>query len=244
MNDIPYNPLDRKNLGASVAEALLERNVLPLTDVVDARFEGAGIYVLYYTGSFAPYAPLAAINRDNQFRAPIYIGKAVPKGARKGGQGLSGKRDNALHKRLSDHVKSIQAAAASLDVRDFHCRYLRVEDIWIPLGESLLIAKYLPVWNMVVEGFGNHAPGGGRYSGKIPLWDMLHPGRNWGAKCKPRPETPADIIAKIDAHFGHTLDTAGAEVHGAAAFAQLAEDAPIWQGEGGDDEEGGNDGQE
>ena len=57
-NVIPYNPLDKKNLGASVAEALLERGTVPLGDVVAGKFDGAGIYVLYYTGSFAPYEPL------------------------------------------------------------------------------------------------------------------------------------------------------------------------------------------
>lgn len=44
----PYNPLDKKNLGASVAEALLERTVHPLGKL--EVFVGAGIYAIYYTG--------------------------------------------------------------------------------------------------------------------------------------------------------------------------------------------------
>jgi hypothetical protein len=244
MSDIPYNPLDRKNLGASVAEALLARPVQPLADVVATRFEGSGIYVLYYVGDFQPYAPLANLNRNGEFRLPIYIGKAVPEGARKGGgQGKKKKGDRALHKRLKEHAKSIAAATTTLRLADFQCRYLRVEDIWIPLGESLLIAKFLPVWNKVVEGFGNHAPGGGRYSGKIPLWDVFHPGRDWGAKCQPRPETVADIETMINNHFRDSLDAASAEVRGAATFAELAEDAPIWLGptnSGETDEEDGS----
>ena len=40
----PYNPLDKKNLGVSVADALLARNVesLPLSE----PFIGAGIYAI------------------------------------------------------------------------------------------------------------------------------------------------------------------------------------------------------
>jgi hypothetical protein len=61
------------------------------------------------------------------------------------------------------------------------------------LGETLLIAKFKPLWNMSIEGFGNHDPGAGRYGGLRPLWDVLHPGRAWAEKCKMRPETAADL---------------------------------------------------
>ena len=33
-----------------------------------------------------------------------------------------------------------------------------VDEIWIPLGESLTIAKFSPLWNLVVEGFSRHNP--------------------------------------------------------------------------------------
>ena len=51
MTDI-YNPLDKINLGNSVATALLEQPVHPLGDI--PSFEGAGIYVLYYRGPLSP----------------------------------------------------------------------------------------------------------------------------------------------------------------------------------------------
>ena len=35
-----------------------------------------------------------------------------------------------------------QVAAENLDVDDFECRYLIVDDIWIPLGETLLIGRF------------------------------------------------------------------------------------------------------
>ncbi|MEX1196232.1 MAG: Eco29kI family restriction endonuclease, partial [Pseudohongiellaceae bacterium] len=82
-------------------------------------------------------------------------------------------------------------------ISDFHCRYLVVDDIWIPLGESLLIAKFNPVWNVVIDGFGNHDPGKGRHKGMRPRWDVLHPGRSWADKCEPRPESASQIVGEI-----------------------------------------------
>jgi hypothetical protein len=82
---IPFNPLDKKNLGASVALAILSGNVHSLADLV--KFDGAGIYAIYYTGPFQAYRKISELNSKGVFRAPIYIGKAVPAGARKGGKG-------------------------------------------------------------------------------------------------------------------------------------------------------------
>ena len=79
---IPFNPLDKKNLGASVAEALLTKEVHPLGRL--PVFEGAGIYAIYYTGSFPSYQQIARLNCDSKFLLPIYVGKAVPAGARMG----------------------------------------------------------------------------------------------------------------------------------------------------------------
>ncbi|MDG4280099.1 Eco29kI family restriction endonuclease, partial [Pseudomonas aeruginosa] len=134
---IPFNPLDKKNLGASVAEALLTKEVHPLGDL--PVFEGAGIYAIYYTGGFAPYAQVSRLNADGKFMLPIYVGKAVPPGARMGAS-LELAAGKVLHKRLKEHAESIKAAE-NLDIKDFHCRFLVVDDIWIPLGESLIIAR-------------------------------------------------------------------------------------------------------
>ena len=80
-------------------------------------------------------------------------------------------------------------------------RFLVVDDIWIPLGESLLIAKFAPIWNKLIDGFGNHDPGKGRYEGARPKWDTLHPGRGWADKCAARIETPKQIAEEIKAYF-------------------------------------------
>ncbi len=198
IDPVPYNPLDKQNLGASVAEALLGRKVHSLGSITP--FNGAGIYAIYYVGDFPAYAPLAIRNREERFEAPIYVGKAIPEGGRKGAGKADDSATRALHARLNDHAKSIKAAE-NLPIADFHCRYLVVDDIWIPLGESLLIAKFAPVWNSLVDGFGNHDPGKGRYEGMRPRWDVIHPGRSWAEKCKPRGEGPEEIQNDVSSYL-------------------------------------------
>lgn len=196
-NIIPFNPLDKKNLGASVAEAMLEQPAQPLGAL--RPFIGVGIYAIYYTGPFPPYAPLAERNCEGRFSAPLYVGKAVPAGARKGG-GIGEIRSRALYNRLGEHAESI-AAVSNLSLDDFFCRFLVVDDIWIPLGESLLITKFAPLWNAVIDGFGNHDPGKGRYNGLRPKWDVLHPGRSWADKCAIRPEPQEQIAREVEDFF-------------------------------------------
>ena len=54
---VVYNPLDKANLGASVADALLGGTPRALSDL--APFAGAGIYAVYYRGEFEAYQRLA-----------------------------------------------------------------------------------------------------------------------------------------------------------------------------------------
>lgn len=159
-----YNPLAKRELGASVAKSLLEQPItaLPPGDV----FEGAGIYAIYYTGDFPAYDFIREANEGGKWELPIYVGKAVPKGARKGGFGLDIAPGTVLYSRLREHAETL--AGVNLSLKDFACRYLAVEDIWIPLGENLLIEMFQPLWNSVLDGFGNHDPGRGRYKGMRP----------------------------------------------------------------------------
>ena len=188
-NVVPFNPLDKRHLGESVAQAMLRQPTVPMAKI--ENFDGAGIYAIYYHGSFAAYRLLSSWNKEGQCKAPIYIGKAVPKGARKGND-LSANPGRVLLSRLLQHLRSIEEAT-NLSVEDFSCRYLVVDDIWIPLGESLLIARFAPIWNSLIDGFGNHDPGKGRHAGLRPRWDVLHPGRSWADKCQPRYESPEQI---------------------------------------------------
>ena len=195
MSTTPYNPLDKRNIGASVAEALLSKDPTSLAGL--QSFRGAGIYVIYYVGNFGAYATIAEDNAAGKFGAPIYIGKAVPAGARKGGELRGGMNStSALYRRMVEHRDSI-AQTHTLEIKDFYCRYLVVDDIWIPLGESLLINKFKPVWNTIVDGFGNHDPGSGRYVGMRPRWDVIHPGRTWATRCADRKESADQILGDI-----------------------------------------------
>jgi hypothetical protein len=193
--------LDKRNLGESVAGALLGTCVQPLPPDF---FIGAGVYALYYTGSFSAYVKLSKLNQNGQFRRPIYIGKAVPPGARKGGIGLEAEHGHAMHKRLSEHAESLKTAK-NLKLSDFHCRFLVVDDIWIPLAESMLIERFKPVWNRALDGFGNHDPGSGRHSGKMPPWDCLHPGREWATRLQPCPYTEKQLEERVVAYLHELL---------------------------------------
>lgn len=184
-SETPYNPLEKARIAESVVSALLqeELRILPLTK----GFNGAGLYAIYYLGGSAIYAPISLRGReggDAYDQIPIYVGEAIPKGARKGLYGLDTKPGSVLYSRINQHARSIEQAT-NLSLDDFKCRYLVVDDIWIPLAESLLIQQFKPVWNVIIDGFGNHDPGKGRYNQKRSPWDVLHPGREWAEKCQP-----------------------------------------------------------
>ncbi len=190
MKNPPYNPLDKKNLGKSIAESMLVGEVHPLPP---KEFEGAGIYAIYYIGDFAPYMKLKEKNLKENYSSPIYVGKAVPAGARRGGLGLDAKPGKVLFKRLQEHADSIEQTS-NLKLSDFKCRFLSVDDIWIPLGESLLIEMFQPLWNHKIDGFGNHDPGAGRHKGKRSAWDVIHPGRSWAKKLQPNANTMSELL--------------------------------------------------
>jgi hypothetical protein len=175
----PFNPLDKTNIGESVAKAVLQQPIGQLPP--DKPFIGAGIYVIYYEGDFPLYKDIAEQNRNDLYLWPIYIGKAVPAGARKGGYGLGADPGQVLFKRLTEHATSINQVR-NLKLNDFRCRFLVVDDIWIPLAESLLIEMFSPLWNQKIDGFGNHDPGQGRYNQQRSPWDTIHPGRPWAEK--------------------------------------------------------------
>ncbi len=186
----PYNPLDKKHVGESIQNALLASDICPLPP---KPFIGAGVYALYYLGDFLAYRDLAEANRIS-CTYPIYIGKAVPRGARKGG--WDDKPGKDLYNRLLQHAQSIEAAI-NLRLEDFRCQFLSVDSIWIPLTESLMIDRFQPVWNCLIDGFGNHDPGAGRQKGSVPMWDCLHPGRKWAEGLKPSALEPENLQIRI-----------------------------------------------
>lgn len=196
--ETPYNPLHKKNLGVSVADALLAQPIGPLPP--ESKFLGAGIYALYYSGTFSAYKSIAQADDEGRPHIPIYVGKAVPAGARKGGFGLDLPAGAVLYNRLAEHAESIQSAK-NLDLKHFACRYLVVDDIWIPLGESLLIEMFSPIWNRLIEGFGNHDPGKGRYQQQRSPWDLIHPGRGWADKLQPYSKSEKEVLKAIETYL-------------------------------------------
>jgi len=198
----PFNPLDKLHLGKSVAEALLRVDPVPLGEL--SRFNGAGIYAIYYLGAFPAYAPIIARNLDGKFGLPIYVGKAIPPGGRRGGVGVGERPHTAMFSRLSVHRQSI-AEVENLELADFYCRYLLVDDVWIPLGESLLIARFAPLWNLKLDGFGNKTPGEGRFNQTRSTWDTVHPGRPPAMRCRERKETPEQLIADVENYLRTAL---------------------------------------
>lgn len=168
-------------------------NVLPPI----VRFDVAGVYALYYFGQFAPYARLAALNRDECMR-PIYVGKAVPPGWRQARNTVINAA--SLQQRLREHARNIELTK-NLKTSDFACRFMIMEgqeSNLISTVESELIRRFTPLWNSVVDGFGNHDPGRGRYSQSPSEWDVLHPGRVWAKKLTGKRPSLRMITAKIE----------------------------------------------
>jgi hypothetical protein len=143
------------------------------------------------------YAPIA----DPRCAIPIYVGSANPAGSRIGGDVLSPEVRPVLYTRLGEHRRSIEQAD-NLEVDQFRCRYLRVRPVWIPVAEQMLIRRFGPVWNSVVDGFGNHPPGSGRSNMRRPRRDVVHPGRPWAARLAPQ-ETAQELTGQIEEHLAH-----------------------------------------
>ena len=195
-----YNPLDKINLAKSIEIELLGRDPIPLASV--DQIAGAGIYAIYYSGLFEAYTPTRSDVEANLFERPIYVGKAIPKGGRKGGLTKDATAGRALADRLRQHASSIDEAI-NLDLADFRTRHLVVEDIWIPLGENMLIETFKPVWNRAIDGFGNKDPGRRRATQYRSPWDVLHPGRQFAKKLAEPPIPPDFLTQRIADYFAN-----------------------------------------
>jgi len=161
------------------------------------KFDGPGVYALYYTGNFPQYKKIYGKNKD----LPIYVGKAVLPGWRQGRSTLK-EKDSALYRRLSEHARSIDAAE-NLNLKDFTCRFivlLNQEADLISTVEAALTRRYNPLWNSRIDGFGNHDPGKGRYEQAKSEWDVLHPGRIWAGRLKGTPPDDNKIKEKLGAY--------------------------------------------
>lgn len=189
------------DLNSILAEALkffTDRPLLGFKELPAQR--GAGVYAIYYCGN-SPLYPEVPATGGSEVR-PIYVGKAVPSGWR---TARSAETEPGLivTKRLQEHAKNI-ALAQNLTIENFRCRYIVLrnsEADLISACEAFLIRAYLPIWNAVIDGFGNHDPGKGRYNQQKSDWDHLHPGRAWAEKLKACPNSREQIISFVVKHL-------------------------------------------
>lgn len=168
-----------------------------------ARFNGSGVYALYYTGPHAVYSVYAELNRLG-YNHPIYVGKAVPRGWRQARMSLeSAPLGTELFSRIREHSRNI-AATSDLKLSDFACRFVIFEETgadMISTIEAALIKLNRPLWNTVLDGFGNHTPGQGRFNQAKSDWDVIHPGRSWAEKCMGIPKDEELILKRIEQFF-------------------------------------------
>lgn len=162
-------------------------------------FSGGGVYALYYRGNYEHYLPLSILNRSDCIQ-PIYVGKAVPPGWRTARNRNSMTPD--LCRRLQEHSRSIQQVDLKID--DFSCRLMFLtqeeSDLVVPV-EAEMIRRWKPLWNTVIDGFGNHDPGGGRYNQARSEWDILHPGRTWANRLTGKSPVLENILEHIQKYF-------------------------------------------
>lgn len=161
------------------------------------RFAGAGVYALYYYGNNILYSNSVSIEGGIEY--PIYIGKAVPPGSRRGVDASDSDTCFALWQRLNQHYRNIDSAE-NLNRDDFRFKamaMLHPETDLISAVESYLIREYCPLWNSVVDGFGNHTPGEGRFDQAKSDWDVIHPGRKFAEKCRGKHNSEESIREKI-----------------------------------------------
>ena len=188
MYDPFHAAIDYNKLTLNCVQELMRCQRKPLAEIIQTPFSGAGVYAIFYNGSSPLYTRLQD-TEDLKEWYPIYDGKAIPKGGRKGRKRRKEEEANgrALWERLTDHHQSIiqtSSSSSSLCVDDFSCRYLVVHDLWIPVVERFLTETFQPVWNVCIDGFGNHGQGSGRHEQKQSWWDVLHPGRPWAARLR------------------------------------------------------------
>ena len=166
-------------------------------------FIGAGVYALYYTGKNSLYKKYAELNRL-AYAAPIYVGKAVPKGWRQARTAnTETTKTKELNMRLNQHARNIDQVSG-LTKDEFFCRFVIFEfasSDMINTVEAALIKLHRPLWNSALDGFGNHDPGRGRYEQAKSDWDVTHNGRTFADKCKGKAREERAILENIERHF-------------------------------------------
>jgi len=183
-----------------VNEAVAHFVKAPVTDYPPSPpFQGGGVYALYYLGDFKLYERIK-ISEVSKNSTPIYVGKSNPSGWRTAR--VNSSKDRKLYGRIREHYRNI-VSAQNLDPDDFKVRYMILDGDEAGLigpVEAALIRKFQPLWNTVIDGFGNHTPGIGRFDQAKSGWDVLHPGRAWADRCRGQAPEYDVLVQKINGY--------------------------------------------
>lgn len=181
------------NLAGELLDFFAKQDCYSLEELDNLKAElklYVGVYSLFYRG-VNPLYVCQSIANSHHCCLPIYIGKAVVGGRR---IGITSKTQN-LYSRLREHRRSIERGDG-LEIGEFQFKVVAMEVDLVSWGEGVMIRHFQPVWNQVIDGFGNHDPGRGRYQQKRSLWDLLHPGREWAARLTNYDSLDRDAIAE------------------------------------------------
>ena len=186
MNANPYNAgIDIDTLTRRIVQRFSR---LPLQSFSDTMPEVPGVYAIYRTFEQGLYGPYKDTN------VPLYVGQVAASGARRPGARSRG----TLSQRINAHRGSL--VAGHLAPRHFGVRVLVVDPLLISAVERILLHRYRPAWQTVIDGFSLNCPGKGRIEGQTRTqWDTLHPGRTWASAMKPRSETRRQLEERIEA---------------------------------------------
>jgi len=162
-----YDPMDTEHVTGAICQELERQPLIPL-DPLMARFDGSGLYAIYYDGQTVPlYRPLAGL------KIPVYVGQAL---SHNSATGVAVREPRPLWGRVRDHHASVDGS--DLPAAEFGVRLLRLPDVHADLGENGLRVFYKPVWNAILTGFGSHEQGSTTRQGARSKWDTVHPGRS------------------------------------------------------------------
>lgn len=187
-----FNPSNPAHVGRFIALTMIAQDRTPLSNL--EKFYGAGIYAIYYVGSFDAYRPIAKMEH------PVYVGKADPADAKAVSAIQQGTK---LWDRLNEHKKNI-SKATNLNLDDFECRFLVIASGWQNAAEEYLIKLFRPIWNSEVNlvfGLGKHGDAATTRVNRRSPWDTLHPGRKWAAGTLEDQKPIAQIKSELTKHF-------------------------------------------
>lgn len=191
-----FDPMGTENVTSAICQELERQPLIPLVPEVP-RFDGSGLYAIYYQGeTLSLYAPL----RDHKI--PVYVGQGR---SHVSATGAAARDSRPLWGRVRIHQRSI--AGAGLPAGEFGVRLLLLPDVHADLGENGLIVFYKPVWNAVLRGFGSNEQGSTTRASRRTKWDTVHPGRSrtYGLDSHDRDE----LVNEAEDHIAAQLTSYG-----------------------------------